>query len=383
MKRILLAAMLMLLCFGIAFTCAANQGRGALNIPLSGSVDDSASEALPLPVASLCLPLEDYSEHTFSVRYIDVGEADAALVACDGHYMLIDGGNAGDSSRIYTILTGEGITHLDYIVNSHPHEDHVGGLAGALNACTVDHVLCPVSSYPSSAFESFRKYTLAQGKSIEIPTAGEQFSLGSSFVKILGPLNSGQSCNNRSIVLRIDYGETSFLFTGDIEREAENDLFDTWGVAGELKSTVLKVAHHGSETSTSYSFLWAVEPSAAIISVGADNSYNHPSESVLSRLSDAETAIYRTDLMGDILITSDGEQVTMSTQRSGARQQEGQHTQVDGDCSYAYIGNLRSHKLHVPSCGSLPSGKNRVYFDTYEEAVSAGYTPCGNCLRGK
>ena len=83
------------------------------------------------------------------------------------------------------------------------------------------------------------------------------------------------------------------------------------------------------------------------------------------------------------MITSDGEQVTMSTQRSGARQQEGQHTQVDGDCSYAYIGNLRSHKLHVPSCGSLPSGKNRVYFDTYEEAVSAGYTPCGNCLRGK
>lgn len=212
------------------------------------STPEQPSPAQTTPSSEPILP--DFSSHTFKITYLDVGQADAALVACDGHYMLIDGGNVADSSLLYSFLQREGVSHLDYMVNTHPHEDHVGGLPGALNACTVNHVLCPVSSYDSKAFRDFEKYTVAQGTEIEIPNPGDSFELGYSSVKILGPLKRYESVNNLSIVLRIDYGNTSFLFTGDVERNAEMDPLDYWEESA-LESTVLKIGHHGSDTSTS------------------------------------------------------------------------------------------------------------------------------------
>ena len=376
-----------LLVFGIIGACSRSfPAAEAPAIAETGTPSPSTPvSAVPAPPAgTLTRPiLSDPSGHTFSIRYMDVGQADAALVECDGHYMLIDGGNTADSSRLYATLNSEGVAHLDYIVNSHPHEDHVGGLAGALNACTVDHVLCPVSSYDSMAFDNFKKYTEAQGKSIDIPAPGDQFELGVSLITILGPIKRDRGYNDLSIVLRIDYGDTSFLFTGDIEREAEMDLLEAWDESA-LKTTVLKVAHHGSDTSTSYYFLWAAEPSYAVISVGADNTYGHPSERVLSRLSDADVELYRTDLMGDIFLNSDGNEVVFTTEKSGILRSQDMAPAESGPTeiseSYSYIGNLRSHKFHLTTCVSLPVEKNRIYFETYEEAMAAGYSPCMACL---
>lgn len=248
---------------------------------------------------------------SFVIHFIDVGQADAALVLCDGMSMLIDGGNAEDSNLIYNYLRKQGITHLNYIVSTHAHEDHVGGLSGALTAATVGKVYSPVTSYTSKAFKNFANKVEAQGKTLTVPTPGESFSLGSATVTILGPLkNDYEDINNTSIVLRIVFGETSFLFTGDMEREAENDLIQSGAF---LQSTVLKVGHHGSHSSTSYVFLRQVAPKYAVIPVGKDNSYGHPTEEVLSRLRDAEVEVYRTDMQGDILCVSDGKTVTFIT----------------------------------------------------------------------
>ncbi len=245
----------------------------------------------------------------FSVVFLDVGQADAALVLCEGEAMLIDGGNVADSDIIYTVLEKREITHLDYVVCTHAHEDHVGGLSAALHACTVGTVYSPVTEYDSECFRTFARTAAEQGTELTVPAVGDSLRLGSARVDILACDPEAAETNNSSIVLKVVYGETSFLFTGDAEYEVEETLLES---GADLSATVLKVGHHGSDTSTSYRFLNEAMPQYAVISVGKKNSYGHPSETVLSRLQDADATILRTDELGDIVLTSDGKTVDVA-----------------------------------------------------------------------
>ena len=313
---------------------------------------------------------------SMQVHFIDVGQADAALILCDGQAMLIDGGNAEDSNLRYTYLKKQGITHLDYVIGTHAHEDHIGGIAGALNYATAGKVFSPATDYDTKAFQSFKKAAQNRGSTLTVPKVGETFSLGSANCKTLA-VNTEEDTNNTSIVLRITYGETSFLFTGDAEREVEQVLLDS---GTTLKSTVLKVGHHGSDSSTSYALLRSVAPEYAVISVGKDNSYGHPTEEVLSRLRDADVKTYRTDLQGDIICTSDGKTVTFTT---GKNANTDAFSGIGGNSTQKqYVLNLSSKKFHYETCDSAQqiSEKNRqTYTGTREDLLSQGYSPCGVC----
>ncbi len=189
---------------------------------------------------------------------------------------------------------------------------------------------------------------------------------------VLGPQKAYEDTNNTSIVLRLDYGETSFLFTGDAERDAEADMLEA-GAA--LQADVLKVGHHGSNTSTSYPFLREVAPEYAVISVGEGNDYGHPHEETMSRLRDADVTVYRTDLQGHIVATSDGESISFAVQKNaGVPTNPTQGAQADH-----YIGNINSKVFHRPDCSGLPAERNQVEFANRTDAVNAGYTPCGRC----
>lgn len=252
----------------------------------------------------------------FEVHFIDVGQADAELVGCDGHWMLIDGGNRADSDLMYSYLKKLGITELDYVVGSHAHEDHIGGIAGALAYAKAKVVMCPVTSYDSKAFTNFLKAVDKQGLEVTVPKYKDTFTLGTATVTVLGPItyNSSTSANNTSIVLKVSYGNTSFVFAGDAEREEEEDILDVWGQ--DIGATVLKVSHHGSNTGTTYPWLRSLMPQYAVIEVGKDNDYGHPADSTLSKLKDAGVVVYRTDLQGDIICKSDGNIVTFSTAKT-------------------------------------------------------------------
>ena len=212
------------------------------------------AEPTPVPTPEPTLPTDG---QTLEVHFIDVGQGDATLFLCNGHAMLVDGGTPENSDRIYSVLKTLGISQLDYIVCTHPHEDHVGGLAGALNACTAGAIWSPVATYDSDAFRAFAKYASAQGKTLEMPSLDAAYPLGGATVTVLGPRTSYEEPNNQSLVLKVTFGETSFLLTGDAEEQAEHALIDA---DVDLSATVYQVGHHGSDTSTGYQFLREIMP---------------------------------------------------------------------------------------------------------------------------
>ena len=246
-----------------------------------------------------------------TVHYIDVGQADAILVECDGEAMMIDGGNVEDSSLVVSYLKSHNIESLKYVIGTHAHEDHIGGLAGVLSKFEAERVLCSQDSYTSKAFGNFKKYAEAQGKKIEIPKAGDILSLGGSEIEIVGPVSGSKDLNNLSIVMQLTYGDTNFLFQGDAERDEETDIIGNFDVTAD----VLKVGHHGSETSSSYVYLRETMPEYVVISVGAGNSYGHPHAETVSRLNDLGAKLYRTDENGTITAYSDGKNITFETEK--------------------------------------------------------------------
>ena len=263
-------------------------------------------------VVFLLLPLSASAD--LQVYFLDVGQGDSTLVVCDGESMIIDGGPLSTSDFLYSFIRNTlKLDHMDYMISTHPHEDHVGGLAAVLNAVPVDLILTPTTEWDSKKFESMKTYAAMQGTPISIPNEGDTLHLGGATITILHcwpEARDYSGTNDMSIVVRIDYGKTSFIITGDAEMYSEYMMIDS-GLP--LKADVLRVAHHGSYTACSQQFIDAVDPTYTVISCGEGNSYGHPHQVVLDRLTN--TKLYRTDLQGTILCVSDGTKITFSTER--------------------------------------------------------------------
>ncbi len=316
------------------------------------------------------------SGNGLTVHFLDVGQADCALLECDGEYLLIDGGNVGDGQMVVSYLKQMGVETLD-VVCTHAHEDHVGGLPAVLSVFQAETVYASVTEYSSKVFADFVTKTEAQGLSLTVPQPGDQFLLGSATVTVLGPVKDYEEPNDTSIVLQITYGESDFLFTGDMEVTAENDMLDYWGDAMDWNSEVLKVGHHGSDTSSGYRFVYEVNPGYGVISVGEGNSYNHPNDEPLSRLRDAGVTVFRTDHLGHVIARTDGTEITFTWENQNAAPADVEP--ADPAMTKVY-GNRKSKKFHTYDCRNLPAEDNRVVFDTYDDAVAEGFTPCGSCI---
>ena len=239
----------------------------------------------------------------FSVHFIDVGEGDAILLVQGNYAMLVDGGLAEKGTTVFSYLRNHGVEQLEYMVATHPFADHVGGLPDVLQRMNVRNVLLPMIYHDTPAYNAFLFAVENSGAKVAVPFAGETFTLGKADVTVLSPTPTDEWENraNYSIILRVEFGSTSFLLSGDAMREVESILLDS---TVHLSSDVLKVSRHGTSSASTSGFLDAVNPSIAVISAGEENSFL--SNDVLLRLASSGTHVFRTDINGSIVITSDG-----------------------------------------------------------------------------
>ncbi|MDR1690186.1 MAG: MBL fold metallo-hydrolase [Clostridiales bacterium] len=258
---------------------------------------------------------EDYeTDGNMSVHIIDVGQGDSIFAQLpQGQTLLIDAGSRGSEDIVIEYISAMGVDMLDYVVATHPHEDHIGGLDEVISAFEVGKVYMPDAAATSKTFEDLLDAIENSGCEVGTAFAGESlFDFQGVSAEFIAPNRNYDNLNDASAVIMLDYAGVSFLLAGDAESPSENDIIENY--SGNLRADVLKIGHHGSETATSDEFLRQVSPSYAVISCGTGNSYGHPHEEVLDRLEMLrETQVYRTDLDGTVVFTTDGESIAVTT----------------------------------------------------------------------
>ncbi len=242
------------------------------------------------------------------VSFLDVGQADSILIQNKEEFMLIDAGNNNDGDLLVDYFHSLGIEEFQYVVGTHPHEDHIGGLDTIINEFQIDKIYLPDVITTTTTFTDLLGAIENKNMTYTVPTIGETFSLGEANIEVIYTGTDTTDLNNTSIVLKLTFGNTSFLFTGDATSTTEKQILNK-----DINADVLKVGHHGSKYSTTDEFLNKVNPKYAIISVGKNNSYGHPNQSTLDKFKQKNIQIFRTDELGTILVTSDGETITIDS----------------------------------------------------------------------
>ena len=249
------------------------------------------------------------------IYFVDVGQADCILISNNDHYMLIDAGNSEDGPKLVNYFKGMGITKFDYVIGTHAHEDHIGGIDNIIDNFDVKTFYMPDVAQTTYTFESILDALERNNISFETPKEDSSYKFGNSSFTVLSVGDDSTDLNNTSIVLKLTYGNNSFLFTGDATSSVERKILNK-----DISADVLKVGHHGSQYSTSANFLKAVYPKYAVIQVGKNNEYGHPKSITINKLKKINAKIYRTDKDGTIICTSDGNNISfisMETDTNG------------------------------------------------------------------
>lgn len=251
------------------------------------------------------------AEGEIEVHIIDVGQGDSVLIRSTEGNILIDAGTVDSKAYLKAYLDACGIKTISYFICSHPHDDHIGGADMILDSYSVETLLMPDTLSYSYTFEALLDGIEKHGVNAEISELGSEYTLGDITMKVLAPIETTDEMNNMSLVIKLTYGETSFVFTGDAEAASEQLMLEYYDV-DELDCDFLKVGHHGSDTSSAKAFLEALSPKIAAVSCAKENSYGHPRGEVLQRLADSgcET-ILRTDTMGTSVVRSDGTEISV------------------------------------------------------------------------
>lgn len=345
------------------------------------------------------------------VNFIDVGQGDSTLIEKDGHFMLIDAGERDQGETVVSYLKKRGVKKLDYVIGTHPHSDHIGGMEAVIKAFDIGKVILPEKEHTTKIYERLLDAIEEKDLKVTLPKVGDLYDLGSASFQILAPNRDyGDNLNNWSVGIRLTYGKNSFVLCGDAEKEAEADMAAN-GLT--LKADVLKLSHHGSSTSSTDQFMDLVNPKYAIISCGKNNDYGHPHKEILEMLKKRSITAFRTDQLGTIVAVSDGTNVTfpgidgadgkkggnaqgtvegkkigssqeVKTGNESGSSQEAKSKSESGSTqeTQEYIVNTNTKKFHLPNCKSAASirTENREeYSGTRDELIKMGYEPCQVC----
>ena len=321
------------------------------------------------------------------VHFIDVGQADSTFIELgNGQTMLIDAGRSGDGSTIVKYLRDLQYSSIDYVVATHPHDDHIGGMATVLDSFEIGKMYMPKQEHTISAFTNM--LDVIEDKGIELHTAKSGVNIttnGITTIDILAPFaDSYSNLNNCSAVVKLTYGETVMLFTGDAEQVIETQLLDS-----DIDADVLKVGHHGAGSSSAQSFIKAVSPEVAVISCGEGNSYGHPHADTLAILNEVGADIYRTDEQGTIQVTADHhKKITVDKKASTVKEnappavtytepeESTENNSVVSDNQSVVVYRTRTgSKYHRSGCSYL---KSKIE-TTVSDAQAMGLGPCSRC----
>lgn len=246
-----------------------------------------------------------------SVHFIDVGQGDSTLIQTATHNILIDAGENTAEQDVINYLNNLNVTKLDYVVATHPHSDHIGGLDGVINNFTVTNILMPDATHTTKTFENLLTAIEDNNTNVIIAAANQTITLDDITYTVLSPLRASyDNLNNYSVVIKMDYNDVSFMFGGDAEKLVENDILNN---NYNVDIDVLKVSHHGSSTSSSPDFISAMSPTVAVISCGLNNDYGHPHQEVLQTLTDNNVKLYTTPELGNIIVTTDGNLINVTS----------------------------------------------------------------------
>ena len=333
-----------------------------------------------------------YSE-TLYVSYINVGQGDSILIQVGDCDILIDAGTSSYGTTVSNYLKSQGVDDIELMINTHPDADHCGGLTTVLNNYVVEEVwMSKNTNKTTAAYKNFTAAVKSEGLTAKQPSKGAVYTYEYLTLTVLYSA-IGSDTNNSSIVVMLEYGSFRFLFMGDAGTEVENQLVSS---GADLECDVLKVGHHGSNGSSSASFLSAASAEYGVICVGS-NSYGHPTSEALSRLSSAGVSVYRTDLNGNVVFSTNGATLTLpngSTDNTGSGSgvvsggsfgggsSSGGSSGGTTSTSDIFIGNTETKVFHLPTCSNLPAAsKQNVMYNYWWIVNIAGYTPCGRCLK--
>ena len=306
--------------------------------------------------------------YTMKVNYIDVGESDSVLIQSDGKNMLIDAGDKDDKDTILGYLKSKKVKTIDYLILTHPHEDHISAADEVIDTYKIGKVIMPAISHTTQAYKNVLNAMKAKGLKITKPVVGTKYTIGKAYFTILAPNNYkyGDNLNNYSVAMKLVNGNNSFIFIGDSETEAIDDILAN---KININADVLMCGHHGSKTSTTSGLLKAVSPTYAVISVGK-NSYGHPSDATLQLLKNYKVKTYRTDENGTITATSTGTKITFDAKETVIKQ-----VPKSTNSTIVYYTKT-GKKYHLINCPYLSHSKIKT---TVKEAKAKGLTPCSRC----
>ncbi len=309
------------------------------------------------------------SGQNLTVHFLDVGQGDSILLEIDGKSMLVDSGESDQGKVVTAYLQDQGISTLDYVVATHPHSDHIGGMNDILNNFQVEHFVDSGYPHTSKTYENMLTTIDTKNIPFEVVRAGQTIDFDPAVdIEVLNPASAySDELNENSVVLKVTYGDTSFLLMGDAGLESEENIME----AGyDVDSDILKVGHHASTSGSGEAFISAVSPEVSIIEVGAGNDYGHPHDEILDRLQKAST-VYRTDLGGTIIVTTDGSTYTVTTEKTGTiSSRSGAYTSTDSTTkesktpgsaeSTVYVSdlNLQDEWVQISNTGSSPVSLN-------------------------